>query len=344
MKRIKIYAAALLALSAFVLAGCSKDKDDETKLYLDGSLKLEFPRYVEPGFSKTFCIDTLTTLSREDGKPIGYYYRNVGTTKLDTLITPDGKVLKDRFTIVVPDTLGEMSFSFGSISDDVYYGSSNACSFTVVRPGFNDSASLTNIPLEASDAKFTDERDGREYFYNSIGGTDWMMSNLAWAGTKDAPAGISYDGAPVMDGIFGRYYSWVEAQAACPAGWRLPSEEDWCALGSACGLATKAGSDINGLAGHLMGNAYFNGVKMWEFWKNVKITNSTRLSILPVGYAVDEESGKKFDFLYQYATLWSSEAQGSDSAFCRYIYQDQDILYRSAISKTGIYASVRCVR
>ena len=33
-----------------------------------------------------------------------------------------------------------------------------------------------------------------------------------------------------MDMIFGKYYTWTEAQTACPEGWELPSDADFVEL------------------------------------------------------------------------------------------------------------------
>jgi uncharacterized protein (TIGR02145 family) len=142
-----------------------------------------------------------------------------------------------------------------------------------------------------------------------------------------------------MTDVFGRYYTWEEAQTACPAGWRLPTDADFTALQA----NAQASSDIPGLAGKLMGDLYFNGTKMWEYWREVKITDELRFSAMPVGYGTG--TGKSFSFQgeFDYAVFWTSDEE-EDLGVCRYIYQNKDIVFRGRMSKTEFVAPVRCVR
>ena len=142
-----------------------------------------------------------------------------------------------------------------------------------------------------------------------------------------------------MNGIFGRFYTWDEAQTACPEGWHLPSDAEWAALRTDGGDSR----DIPGLAGKLMGDLYFNGDKMWEYWREVKITDELGLSVMPVGYALPAGGEYDFDGLSGYAAFWTSDEVNGEGV-CRYIYEDKDVVYRGLMSKTEFAAPVRCVR
>ena len=337
MKIWKISLAAL-ACAALLLEGCKKDSDD-SKLYLTGSLSVTVPTYVKAGFTKSFCIDSLMTVSRSDGGAIGYYFKNPSTAVYDTLVAGDGTVLEKVFTFEVPDTLGNLSLTFGAFTTDgLYYGTSTSKTFTVVKSGLDGDGSITGFVRTEGDKTYTDPRDGREYCYTNIDGTDWMRQNLAWEG-----AGYAYGGCDVMSDIFGRYYSWNEAQKACPEGWTLPSDADWLALGSKFGSGAEAGKDLSGLAGCLMQNLYFNGSRMWEFWRDVKITDKSGLSVMPSGYV--SISGDSFEnkALYEYAAFWTSDSEEGKGVL-RYIYQDKDIVYRALMSESDFGSTVRCVR
>lgn len=165
-----------------------------------------------------------------------------------------------------------------------------------------------------------------------------MRQNLAWEG-----AGHAYGGCDVMSDIFGRYYSWTEAQTACPDGWTLPSDADWVALGAAFGKSAEAGKDLQGLAGSLMQNLYFNGTRMWEFWRDVKITDKSGLSVMPSGYMTCDSGKFENKSLYKYAAFWTSDSENG-SGVLRYIYHDKDIVYRGLMSQTDFASTVRCVR
>lgn len=337
MKIWKISLAAV-SLSALLLQGCKKDSDS-SKLYMDGSLSITVPTYVTEGFTKSFNIDTLMTVTRGDGGAVGYYFKDPATAVYDTLVAGDGTVLKKVFTFEIPDTIGNLSITLGAFTTDgIYYGTSTSKTFTAVKSGFDGDGSITGFTKYLTDKVFTDPRDGCKYYYRNISGTDWMRQNLAWAG-----AGHAYGGCDVMSDIFGRYYSWAEAQTACPEGWTLPSDEDWAALGREFGKSSEAGKDLQGLAGSLMQNLYFNGTRMWEFWRDVKITDKSGLSVMPSGYMVLD--GDKFEnkSLYKYAAFWTSDSEDGRGVL-RYIYQDKDVVYRGLMSATDFGATVRCVR
>ena len=323
---------AVLAAAA-VLTGCKKDNDKEYKS-LDGTLSLSMPAYVAPGYTKTFKLDTLTTLSRSDGGSIGYRFTDPDTGKSDTLVTASGQVLHDTYTVTVPDRTTSLKLTLSAFvdADSDYYGTSVSSSFTVVRPGVTPESSITRFQPTAS--HLTDPRDGRQYYTVRAGGHDWMRQTLAWE-----DAGEPYQRCEAMTDVFGLYYTWEEAQTACPEGWRLPTDADWTALAE----GAAAGRDIAGLAGRVMGDLYFNGTKMWEYWRDVKITDELRLSVMPVGYATLADGAYSFDGLYTYAAFWTSD-ESDGMGVCRYIYHDKDIVYRGRMSKTDFAASVRCVR
>lgn len=317
--------------------GCKKT--DATKQYMTGSLKsLNLPTYVSVGYSKTFSVDTMMTLTRSDGGVVGYYYKDPVTNLYDTLYTADGVYKSHLFTITAPDSIATFSMTFGAYAKDSYYGSSETGSFTVVKPGVDGKGSLTNYSISSEDKQFTDPRDGKKYYYRDIDGTSWMKQNLAWSG-----AGKAFFDCDAMSEVFGRFYTWEEAQHACPDGWRLPDDNDWVALGKKYGTSAPAHDDIIGLAGDVMGDIYFNGTKMWEYWRDVKITDKAGLSIIPVGYATVGAGEYSFDSIYNYSALWTSESTGDYGVF-RYIYADKDVVYYGGASKTDFAASVRCVK
>ena len=326
--------AALAVLT--MAAGCKKDDDTKTKS-LSGEVELLVPQFVEPGYTKTFAIDTLMTLSCPDGYPVGYYFTDPATSKRDTLVDVNGKILKKTFTFTAADKLAEQTLTVtGFVSPDAKYSSKTASAkFLIVRSGLDGTGSITKFETSASSGSFKDARDGREYYYKQLGDQSWMRHNLAWTG-----AGRAFLRYEVMNDIFGRYYTWEEAQTACPEGWRLPTDAEWTALSS----GAEAGKDIPGLAGKVMGDLYFNGSKMWEYWREVKITDEYRLSVIPSGYGVVSGDGTvDFKGLYTYAAFWTSD-EAAGKGVCRYIYQDKDVVYRGLMSKTDFAASVRCVK
>ena len=146
-----------------------------------------------------------------------------------------------------------------------------------------------------------------------------------------------------MSDVFGRYYSFEEAQTICPDGWRLPTDAEWSA----------AAEEYDNNIAALMGNAYFNGNLMWEYWPAVgEITNASGLSMIPAGYAM--LSGKASDGSYpnaqfqgnnQYAIFWTADtAEEEGMAYYRYIICDQPEFMLGKGDITSFGATVRCVR
>ena len=333
-----IHCILCLIASAACLTACKKsDGPFEDYSYFSGSIRLPIERYIAAGDSKDFCVDTLISYYRTDGGDIGYYFLISGEERGDTLKMEGEDWRKKTFTFTAPDSLATYNAGLYGFAQ-FYYTTGAYEQFTSVRKGLNGDASLTNFDVSETDSVFTDRRDGKEYYTTRIGNKEWMRQNLAWNG-----AGIPGMNCRVMDDIAGMFYTWDEAVSACPEGWRLPSEADWSALASAYGITSEPYRDIEGLAGKLMENVYFNGSRMWEYWREVTIDNASRLSILPMGYA-QKSSGKfKFDGFKSYALFWTSEDKGGSAGF-RYIHEDKSTVFYGQGDKRSIAATVRCVR
>lgn len=334
MKFSRWFILAALVCLAVAQLGCKKTEEEEY-YYMDGTLTLSMPGYLEPGYTKTFLIDTLMTKSRSDGGTIGYCFRDAAAGVSDTLVTADGVIRHHSYTFTAPGEISTNTLALTAFvdADSKYYSSSASVSYTIVIPGLDGKGSITNFDAGES-GTFTDERDGREYYVLDGEKLSWMRQNLAWSG-----AGVTYRRNAAMNDIFGRYYTWGEAQTACPEGWRLPTDAEWTALDP----SATAGRDISGLAGKVMADLYFNGTKMWEYWREVRITDQLGLSIMPVGYASIADENYTFEGLYSYAAFWTAD-EVDGAGICRYIYQAKDVVYRGRMSKTDFAASVRCVR
>jgi len=332
MKLNNILLPALLVAALAILPGCKKE-NTETKT-LSGYLSVELPPYMGGGETKTFMIDTLMTLICPDGETIGYYFRDETTQSNDTLVTADGKILKHYYTYTAPSTKGDAKLTLAGFmgKDSKYSGFSTSYTTTVVFPGFSGSGSITGFDKEGS-WTYRDFRDGRTYYCSIIGDLFWMRQNLAWD-----EAGVPFEGCGVMTDVFGRYYTWEEAQTACPNGWRLPTDAEVVALQE----NAAASKDIPGLAGKLMADLYFNDTRMWEYWRDVKITDELCFSAIPVGYGLVAEGSYDFQGDFKYAVFWTSDEEDG-YGICRYIYQNKDIVYRGRMSKTDFVAPVRCV-
>ena len=343
---------SLMLVAACVLAAvsCKDDDDDANVAYVDGSLSFSLPEFVLPGQTVTM---TPKGLSHPDGGEIGYCWKvtptmtQYDTTRFENGLDKNGRESDGSFTHKFSDTLQTYTvYCYGFATD--YTSSSAGIKTTVVSPGPEQSITGTGIS-EKEDKYVTVE--GNRFYYTRIGDLDWFMQNLAYTGK-----GIPFRKGEAMDGVFGRYYSYNEAIKACPEGWRLPTDAEWSSMANTVLETTESytGKIIPGIAGKLITDAYFNNVKMWEYWPSVgKPTNDSRLSMIPVGYAnlgAAAEDGSypsvTFKGIYEYATFWTADkTAGNDSmAYYRYIFYDQPDMMIGTGDVETFGASVRCVR
>ena len=73
-----------------------------------------------------------------------------------------------------------------------------------------------------------DERNGQEYKIINIGTQVWMAENLNYRSEKDSwCANKLVSPLESVCDSYGRLYTWEAALRICPAGWRLPSKQDF---------------------------------------------------------------------------------------------------------------------
>jgi uncharacterized protein (TIGR02145 family)/uncharacterized repeat protein (TIGR02543 family) len=87
---------------------------------------------------------------------------------------------------------------------------------------------------------FTDSRDGQIYKTVEIGEQTWMAENLNYETANSQ----CYGNDPENCATYGRLYSWNEAMNACPAGWHLPSLDEWNTLIVFAGGSNMAGTAL----------------------------------------------------------------------------------------------------
>ncbi|MBR5660613.1 MAG: hypothetical protein IKW99_03590 [Bacteroidales bacterium] len=323
--------SALIILSAVtmtVISSCHKGDDGSGGLpYLDGSISFDMPLFVSQGQQFTL---TPKGVSNPTGD-LGYYWFSSWDSTKDTVKTETGSG-DGSWTVTVPESTGTYTITAGAYAED-YYGSTYAKDFTVVDASLN--GSITGAGYQADSAKLVDPRDGGIYYLATSGGNVWMQNNLYYSG-----AGFSYENSPAMDRVVGRLYSWNEAMTACPEGWHLPSDADFAALVEA---SVGRGDIFAGAAGSIMSDVYFNGIKMWTFWPDVKITNKAKFSAIPIGYAINQEGIRKFVGTNEYAAFWTSDENGENGLY-RYIFVSKTDIFCSSGDKGSFLASVRCVK
>ena len=176
-----------------------------------------------------------------------------------------------------------------------------------------------SIPSASDQVGFTDPRDGKFYKTVKIGGQVWMAENLSYA----AEGSKCYNNEEANGAKYGRLYDWETAKKACPAGWHLPSDEEWTALENAVGDSSRDRKTLKSTSGW---NNDCNGTDDYGF------------SALPGGYG---SSGGGFDGAGDSGYWWRTDG-GVYTLHRNYYYSAMDVLRRPDF-KTDLY-SVRCLQ
>ena len=125
---------------------------------------------------------------------------------------------------------------------------------------------------------------------------------------------------------YGVLYNWTAATTACPAGWHLPSDEEFKTLEKYLGMS-QADTDLTGWE-----RGIDEGIKL-------KVNGSSNFNIKIVG---DRSTTGTFEYLNIITTLWSSTLSGS-SYWVRIFSPAYPTVFRSTRSKIQGF-SVRCIR
>jgi len=165
---------------------------------------------------------------------------------------------------------------------------------------------------------FIDPRNGREYKTVQIGTQIWMAENLS------LDDGKHYKKASYII-KYGRLYDWATANAICPQGWHLPTNEEWGTLVLFAGGTQIAGKRLKAKTG-------------WD--KNGNGTDNYGFCALPGGCCFGDD-----DIIYvgYYANWWSAGEFKNDLAHNWSMSHNHDRFYCYQDSKANLL-SVRCVK
>ena len=178
---------------------------------------------------------------------------------------------------------------------------------------------------------FTDPRDGKVYNIVTIGSQVWMAENMNY----ETGNSWCYDNDPANCATYGRLYDWETVLGACPSGWHLPNDNEWCTLTQFidptvnCNITEWSGTDV--------------GLKMKStsgWYDNGNGSNSSGFTALPGGY---RHTNGSFSNLTYTTYFWSSTEYSSTLAWGRGLGYDYGDIYRNASNKTYGF-SARCVK
>jgi uncharacterized protein (TIGR02145 family) len=187
-----------------------------------------------------------------------------------------------------------------------------------------------------------------------IGDQEWQMKNLdvdrfrngepiphaltaeEWkvAGEREEPAWCYYNNDVEYGEIYGKHYNWYavkDARGLAPAGWHIPSDDEWTALTNYLGGENVAGGKMKSA-----GTAYWNS-------PNTGATNESGFTALP---GCSRGNTGSFDRVRDYAIFWSSNDlfdNYSLTCYLKFNFSFVDRTVDTTYPKSS-GASVRCLK
>jgi len=259
----------------------------------------------------------------------------------DFIASPAAATTADAYVLVAPTTKGAAP-GLKLISDikpndatTTLKGIVQLATEAEVLDGTNDTKAVTPKSLHRwisyvesiipDPNTLVDSRDGKKYKTVLIGGKRWMAANLNYEGK-----GVWYNNDVAMGNKYGRLYTWADARIIAPAGWHLPSDEEWNALCQAVG-GTGSPNYLSGAATKLKATSGWNN--------NGNGTDDFGFSALPGGYS----DGSSFDNVGDYGFWWSATEYDTNYAWNRYMDSGYASVGRYNNVKSYLH-SVRCVQ
>lgn len=194
----------------------------------------------------------------------------------------------------------------------------------------------TDPKAPPDDEGFTDPRDGNVYGIKKLGSLTWMTENLRFNAKK---ASWCYENKAENCDALGRLYTFEAALKACPAGWRLPSDNDWLDLEKALGLPQNQWR-IDG----------YDTPRGSGVGQKLKVGGSSGLEFEISGYAYIGEGAPQFDGIggaRPHSYFWTSTSEtvnGETVAYRRRVEAKNGYIFRFRNPTSGYAVAVRCVK
>jgi uncharacterized protein (TIGR02145 family) len=146
------------------------------------------------------------------------------------------------------------------------------------------------------------------------------------------PAYVWYNNDPLTyKATYGALYNWyaVNTGNLCPAGWHVPTDDEWSNLAEYLGGESIAG-----------GKMKESGTLHWNS-PNDGATNESGFTALPGGYRYGDDG--QFWGISQFGSWWSSSEIDATLAWhWQVVYQSDDLVRYQNLKRAGL--SVRCLK
>ncbi len=261
---------------------------------------------------------------------------------------------------------GNCDDGISSTTADVY-NSDCICEGSIVETGTLHSCGAANVHNPYKSYGSMTDQQGNTYKTIIIGNQEWMaenlntsiyrngeeiitnLSNVEWQNTfyTEQGAFAYYNNDSTYACPFGKLYNWyacVDPRGLCPAGWHVPTDDEWNTMIDHLDPIFDGGTNLMDTAGRAMKSVgtIENGDGYWLAYTNNDVigTNSSGFSGLPGGHRY---SYGGYDLLNYYAYFWTSSPMDSSYAWYRLLYYWETLAYRHQYLKHHGF-SVRCAR
>jgi len=242
----------------------------------------------------------------------------------------------------------------GLTPDTTYY----VIAYAINSVGTGYGSAVSFITLKTGMGTVTDI-DGNTYQTIKIGDQWWMAENLKvthYRNSESIPnvtdntewtnlstgAYCNYDNNTSNVTTYGRLYNWYavdDSRDIAPAGWHVPTDEEWKQLEMYLGMSQEDADKTAWRGTDEGGKLKETGTEHW-LDPNTGATNVSGFSALPGGYRSHYGT---FLLIGQGADYWSATQGSSQDAWFRSLDYSNSDIRREDISKPYGF-SVRCVR
>jgi len=191
-----------------------------------------------------------------------------------------------------------------------------------------------------ADTSFVDARDGQRYNMITIGTQTWMAENLNYDPPTSRDWCVNND--PANCDTYGRLYSWETALNGCPAGWHLPSDNEWKTLEIYLGMSLEDANSQDTRGTDEGGKMKAEGLTYWDS-PNTGATNESCFTGLPGAYRLDYGDYGNFGVIGQSSTWWTSTDEASEGPWYRGLGHFHSTIGRASNSAESGF-SVRCLK
>ncbi|MFN5372579.1 MAG: FISUMP domain-containing protein, partial [Bacteroidia bacterium] len=158
-----------------------------------------------------------------------------------------------------------------------------------------------------------------------------VKSNSAWvlAGENKQPAWCYYDNNSMHGESYGKLYNWyavADSRGLCPAGWHVPNNAEWAALGETLGGNDKAAEQLNQLSIKEGRSSDSNGRRFNSFPGGIRLSNG------------------RFDYLGNDSYWWTVSDNSSKEGVNRYILHDSSEINKATYYLKSNAHSVKCIK